>query len=184
MSTDREEAMRLAIEAGARSREIARSLHELSHRLHPARLRLLGLIAALEALRVELSQSGMVVTFTHDSVPSALPSDVTLCLYRVVQETAQNAIKYSKATKVSIHLDGRSPGLTLSISDDGVGFDVDAAWHNGLGLVSMQERLEAVAGSFEIRSTTGGGTRITAVVPLDVARSAGGIASNVNVTTS
>ena len=172
--------MRLAIEAGARSREISRSLHELSHRLHPARLRLLGLVDALEALRIELSQSGMAIAFTHDGVPSTLPSDVTLCLYRVVQETAQNAIKYSKATQVPIHLDGRSHGLTLNISDNGVGFDVDAAWHNGLGLVSMQERLEAVAGSFEIRSTPGGGTRITAAVPLDVAKSAEGIASNVS----
>jgi signal transduction histidine kinase len=104
----------------------------------------------------------MAIAFTHDGVPSTLPSDVTLCLYRVVQETVQNAIKYSKATQVAIHLDGRSPGLTLNVTDNGVGFDVDAAWHNGLGLVSMQERLEAVVGSFEIRSTPGGGTRITA----------------------
>ena len=181
-STDRDETRRLAIEAGARSREIARSLHELSHRLHPARLRLLGLVDALEALRIELSQSGMAIAFTHDGVPSTLPSDVTLCLYRVVQETVQNAIKYSKATQVAIHLDGRSPGLTLNVTDNGVGFDVDAAWHNGLGLVSMQERLEAVAGSFEIRSTPGGGTRITATVPLDVAKRAEGIASNVSAT--
>ena len=172
---DRDDARRLATEAVVRAREIASGLHDLSHRLHPARLRLLGLVDSLQALRAELSQSGMAIVFTHDNVPSTLPSDLTLCLFRVAQEVLQNAIKYSKATEVAIRLDGRSNGLTLSIVDDGVGFDVDAVWHQGLGLVSMRERMEAVAGTLEIRSTPGAGTRITATVPLDVAQSSKGI---------
>jgi signal transduction histidine kinase len=176
---DRDDARRLATEAVVRAREIASDLHDLSHRLHPARLRLLGLVDSLQALRLELSQSGMAIVFTHDNVPSTLPSDLTLCLFRVAQEVLQNAIKYSKATKVSIHLDGRSNGVTLSIIDDGVGFDVDAVWHKGLGLVSMRERVEAVSGALEIRSTPGAGTQITATVPLDVAQSAKGIAPSI-----
>ena len=172
---DRDDARRLATEAVVRAREIASGLHDLSHRLHPARLRLLGLVDSLQALRAELSQSGMAIVFTHDNVPSTLPSDLTLCLFRVAQEVLQNAIKYSKATEVAIRLDGRSNGLTLSIVDDGVGFDVDAVWHQGLGLVSMRERMEAVAGTLEIRSTPGAGTRITVTVPLDVAQSSKGI---------
>jgi signal transduction histidine kinase len=176
---DRDDARRLATEAVIRAREIANALHDLSHRLHPARLRLLGLVDSLQALRLELSQSGMAIVFTHDNVPSTLPSDLTLCLFRVAQEVLQNAIKYSKATQVSIRLDRRSNGLTLSIIDDGVGFDVSAVLHKGLGLVSMQERVEAVAGSLEIRSTPGGGTRITATVPLDVAQRSEGIYAKV-----
>jgi len=176
---DRDDARRLATEAVVRAREIASDLHDLSHRLHPARLRLLGLVDSLQALRLELSQSGTAIVFTHDNVPSTLPSDLTLCLFRVAQEVLQNAIKYSKATRVSIHLDGRSNGVTLSIIDDGVGFDVDAVWHKGLGLVSMRERVEAVSGALEIRSTPGAGTQITATVPLDVAQSAKGVAPSI-----
>ena len=162
---------RLAAEARARAQEIAKSVHDLSHRLHPAKLRLIGLVAALQALRLELSQSGIAIAFTHDNVPSTLSPDLTLCLFRVVQEALQNAIKYSKAREVSVHLGGSPLGLTLSVVDDGVGFDVEAVWGKGLGLVSMKERLEAIGGSLEIRSSPGLGTRVEATVPLDVVQS-------------
>ena len=122
----------------------------------------------MQSLRLELSQSGIAIAFTHDNVPSTLSADLTLCLFRVVQEALQNAIKYSKAREVSVHLAGGPLGLTLTVVDDGVGFDVDAVWGKGLGLVSMKERLEAIGGSFEIRSNPGDGTRVEATVPLDV----------------
>jgi signal transduction histidine kinase len=170
----RGDAGRLSDEALLRAREIARSVHDLSHRLHPAKLRLIGLVPALEALRVELSHSGTAIAFTHEQVPSTLSPDLTMCLFRVVQEALHNAIKYSKASHVSVHL-ARSPnGLTLSVVDDGVGFDVDAVWAKGLGLVSMRERLEAIGGALEIRSTPGLGTRVEATVALDGVQSAAG----------
>ena len=100
------EVKRLAAEARARTQEIARSVHDLSHSLHPAKLRLIGLVAALQALRLELSHSGIAIAFTHDNVPSTLSADVTLCLFRVVQEALQNAIKYSQAKEVAVHLAG------------------------------------------------------------------------------
>ena len=56
---------------------------------------------------------------------------------------------------MSVHLSGGSDGLALTIVDDGVGFDVNAAWGKGLGLISMSERLEAIGGTLEIRSTPG-----------------------------
>jgi signal transduction histidine kinase len=167
-SVEHDEAKRMAAEALARAQGIAKSVHDLSHRLHPAKLRLIGLVAALQALRLELSQSGIAIAFTHENVPSTLSADVTLCLFRVVQEAVQNAIKYSKAREVSVHLAGGPLGLTLTVVDDGVGFDVDAVWGQGLGLVSMKERLDAVGGAFEIRSDPGVGTRVEATVPLDL----------------
>ena len=75
-----------------------------------------------------------------------------MCLFRIAQEALQNALKYSKAHKVSVDLRGVSDGIALTIVDDGVGFDVDAVWGRGLGLISMQERVEAIGGTFEIRS--------------------------------
>jgi signal transduction histidine kinase len=160
----------LAEEASARAQGLAKSVHDLSHRLHPAKLRLMGLVPALTSLQHELSHSGITIVFTHHDVPSALPADLTLCLFRVVQEALQNALKYSKAQKVSVHLSGGSDVVALMIADDGVGFDVDAAWGEGLGLLSMDERLEAIGGTLEIHSNPGGGTRLEVTVPLPAGR--------------
>jgi signal transduction histidine kinase len=156
-------------EALAAARDVATSLHDLSHRLHPTKLRLVGLVAALEQLCEESSRAGMTIGFTHDHVPLKLEPDVMLCVFRVVQEAVQNAIKHSGARKLSVHLSEAEGVLTLSIADDGVGFDVEAAWHKGVGLSSIRERLEAVGGTLQIRSRPGGGTQLTAVVPAAVA---------------
>jgi signal transduction histidine kinase len=157
-----------AAEALIVAQDISKSLHELSHRLHPTRLRMIGLVAALDQLCAELSRAGIVIVFTHDAIPSMLPSDVMLCLFRVVQEALQNAIKYSQARDVSVDLRNGRDKLTLTIIDNGVGFDVDTAWGNGVGLVSMIERLDAIGGSLQIDSRPGAGTRVTASVPGDV----------------
>jgi signal transduction histidine kinase len=149
-----------------RAQSIAKGVHDLSRRLHPAKLRLVGLVGALHALQRELSRPGMEISFTHDNVPSIVPPDLTLCLYRVVQEALQNALKYSRAHGVSVDLRGESEALRLTVVDDGVGFDVESAWGRGLGLISMRERLEAAGGIFEIRSNPGAGTRLDVRVPL------------------
>ena len=151
------------------ARSVAQNVHDLSHRLHPARLRLLGLVAAIEALRKELSPSGIAISLTHEGVPPKLPPELTLCLFRIVQEALQNAIKYSGAREVSVRIIGGVDALTVSVVDDGVGFDVDATWDKGLGLISMNERLEAVGGTLEILATPGTGCRVTATVPLVLA---------------
>jgi signal transduction histidine kinase len=146
-------------------------VHALSHSLHPAKLRLIGLVASLQTLCLELSHSGVAIAFTHDHVPSKLSADVTLCLFRVAQEALQNAINYSQAKDVAVRLAGSRIGLTLSVVDKGVGFDVEVAWAKGLGLGSMKERLEGIGGFLEIRSGPGHGTRVEATVPLAVIQS-------------
>lgn len=163
------ETTRLASEAVGRVQSIARSVHDLSHRLHPAKLQLIGLVAALNSLQRELSQQDISITFTHDNVPAALPHDLTLCLFRVVQEALQNAVKHSAARAASVHLSGGPEGLVLNIIDDGVGFDVDAAWGKGLGLISMSERLEAIGATLKIRSKPGAGTRVEVAAPVRAA---------------
>ena len=164
------QTQRLTNEVLSRAEGIVRSVHDLSHRLHPPKLRLIGLVAALRDLQHEMSQLGMPVTFTHENVPMPLPLELTLCLFRVVQEALQNAHKYSHARHVSVHLRGESEGLTLTVADDGVGFDVDEAWGKGLGLISMGERLEAVGGMFKISSKPDQGTKVNVFVPLSALR--------------
>lgn len=160
-----------AAEALAMAQGIAKSLHELSHRLHPTRLQLIGLVAAIDHLRLDLSRLGITIGFTHQDVPSTLPPDLMLCLFRIVQEALQNTIKHSQATEVSVRLSGSSGQLTVTIHDNGVGFDVEAAWSRGLGLVSMAESVEAIGGKLAIDSSPGAGARLTASVPLHAAQS-------------
>jgi signal transduction histidine kinase len=153
-------------EALNRANAIARSVHDLSHRLHPAKLRLIGLVPALDALQRDLSRSGIRIGFLHEAVPSWLPPNLTLCLYRIVQEALQNALKHSKARAVSVHLRGGPEALALTILDDGIGFDPAAAWSKGLGLLSIRERLDAIGGTIQIESSPGAGTKLLITVPL------------------
>jgi signal transduction histidine kinase len=163
------EAEKLAREALARTDNIAKTLHDLSHRLHPAKLRLIGLVAALTGLQRELKQaekSDVAITVSHEDVPATLPHDLTLCVFRVVQEALQNAIKHGHARTIAMHLKGSPSALALTIVDDGVGFDVESVWGKGLGLVSMTERLESIGGTFAIHSSPGAGTCIEVNAPI------------------
>jgi signal transduction histidine kinase len=158
----------VAAEALKRAEDIGASVRELSHRLHPATLRVMGLVDAVNGLKKELLHPGVTITFTHEGVPPTLPPDLTLCLFRVVQEALQNANKHSQARNVSVDLNGTSDVIALTIVDDGVGFDVDAAWRKGLGLISVRERVEAIGGTFGLHSSPGAGTRLEVSVPVPI----------------
>jgi signal transduction histidine kinase len=157
-----------------RGQQIAKSLHDLSHRLHPAKLQLMGLVPALQSLEHEFSNADIAVTLSCDQELSAaaVPYEITLTLYRVVQEALINATKHSGAVEVVVQLKAERTGLVLTIADDGVGFDVPAKWGKGLGLISMRERVEATGGRLNVRATPGSGTRLEITVPLDLAHRA------------
>jgi signal transduction histidine kinase len=168
----KDQTQKLSDDVLKRAQAVATSVHDLSHRLHPANLRLLGLVSAIEGHLDELSQHPPAITFTHQNVPRKLSADLTLCLFRVAQQALQNAIDHSHAKAVTIDLRGSPDGITLTVTDDGVGFDIDAAWGKGLGLISMSERVKAIGGTLAIHSTPGAGTRLTAAVPVGVSEAA------------
>ena len=107
------------------------------------------------------------ITFTHDDVPSTLPPDVDVV---PVPDRAGSAAERPQVQPRAPHvrpLDGvDAPSSALTIADDGVGFDVNAAWGRGLGLISMGERIETIEGTLAIRSTPGSGTTVEVAVPL------------------
>ena len=140
----------------------------LSHELHPSILENLGLVTAVKSYCREVSEeSGVVVEFSGGSIPSFLPSEVSLSLFRVVQEALRNAVKYSGQKHFEVRLQEVSGQLELQVSDQGVGFDATKTKNGGgLGLVSMAERIYHVNGSFSIDSQPNAGTRICARVPL------------------
>jgi signal transduction histidine kinase len=145
---------------------VARSVRDLSHRLHPTNLQLIGLVPALGTLQRDLVGTGIAIVFSHEHVPLALPQEVTLCLFRIAQEALRNVVAHSRARNVSIRLSGSDGALVLTIADNGVGFDVEME-HHGLGLISMSERAEQVGGTLRIRSSPDGGTRVEVTVPIE-----------------
>ena len=147
---------------------IRTEIHRMAHDLHPSKLDKLGLVVALKGLCVELSRScGLKIDFHHDQIPQPAPRDVSLCLYRVAQESLNNVIKYSGAKEAQVELRGTGNSLRLRISDSGCGFDVKSVEsQKGLGLLSMRERLRLVGGTIRIDSRVSKGTIIEVEVPL------------------
>jgi signal transduction histidine kinase len=146
---------------------LLKDVQTLSHRLHPPQLEYLGLVDASAAMCREISSQHHVdVNFHGEHVPHRLSMRIAVCLYRVLQEALQNAIKHSGTPRVEVLLRGGSDQIELRIHDFGVGFDLTAAEGRGLGLASMRERLKAVKGQLAIRSRPHRGTSIDARVPL------------------
>ncbi len=148
--------------------EIAKSVQDMSHELHSSTLTYLGTVAAIGSFCKEFGQrQRMEVHFSSQNMPNALPSEVSLCLFRVVQEALHNAAKHSGVKRVDVQLWGASDGTVhLRVKDAGAGFDLKAAKKRGLGLTSMQERLRLVRGKLLIASQPNCGTTIHACVPL------------------
>jgi PAS domain S-box-containing protein len=146
--------------------ELGTDLHLLSHALHSAKLKHLGLEAALRELCSRMSNNpGLVVELDCENSSHPVTEDVALVLYRIAQEALNNVLRHSKATKANISLECRETYAKLVISDNGRGFDLGAS-SDGIGLVGMRERLRAVGGEFRIFSTAEVGTEIHARVPL------------------
>lgn len=147
---------------------IAKDVQALSHELHSSQLVYLGLVAAMRGFCREFSehQKGKAVFGSHD-LPDPVPPDISLCLFRVLQEALHNAAKHSGAKQFEVQLWGTTNEIHLTVRDSGTGFDLDEARKRpGLGLISMQERTNLVRGTFSIDSRPDAGTTIHVRVPL------------------
>jgi signal transduction histidine kinase len=157
-------------ELGARSVRLAHNLHRTSRELHPTILEDLGLKAALaEECDTFQERSRIRTQFTAENIPAELPAGVSVCLYRVVQESLRNIGKHAaNCNAVRVIVSG-SQGVTLRIEDNGEGFNLeDAHKKGGLGLISIEERVRLVNGSLSIHSEPGKGSTLEVVVPIGV----------------
>jgi len=153
-------------------KELATDVHNLSHRLHSSKLQHLGLpIALKEVCRQMASQHRIDIDLQAGSVPSTLPEDVSLCLYRVAQEALSNAVKHSQSKRIEVGLHSSNGKVLLQIKDFGIGFD-PAMQIEGLGLATMQERLRMVGGTLSIQSIPGIGTELIAEARTESVRGA------------
>jgi PAS domain S-box-containing protein len=160
-------------EAREQLANVGQDVHALSHRLHPAKLEYLGIAAAAASFCRELSDRQEVrIDFHSEGVPNELPKEISLCLYRVLQEALQNATKYSGSRKFQVSLSLESDEIYLMVRDWGIAFDPEEAMkRRGLGLVSMRERVHLVNGTISIKSNPQFGTEIGVRVPVQTGSS-------------
>ena len=147
--------------------DITDDVHRLSHRLHSSTLDYLGLVPALQKLVAEFTDHHDVpVEFAHTSLPTPVPADVALCLFRVTEESLNNVARHSHAKAARVDVRGAPDGIHLTVRDDGKGFDTTQLQSRaGLGFVSMQERLRLLRGTVRIDSAPSRGTSVNVWIP-------------------
>ena len=139
-----------------------------AHELHSPRLEYLGIATVMKCFCREFGErKGVEIDFRNHGQPRLVPPDVSICLFRILQEALYNGVKHSGVQRFEVKLWETSDELHLTIEDSGAGFDPEAASRgNGLGLISMEQRLKLVKGTFSIESRPQSGTTIHARVPL------------------
>jgi signal transduction histidine kinase len=145
---------------------VAEATRALSHDLHPFALSYVGLARALRSLCRQTGEAtSITINFAEENVPP-LAGDISLCLYRVVQEALQNIVKHSHSHTATVELRVKNGQALLRIADDGVGISPKQQAVGGMGFTSMRERLMVLDGALKITSAPMKGTIIEGLVPL------------------
>jgi signal transduction histidine kinase len=147
-------------------------VRRLSHDLHPGTLRHVGLAGALDAYCFEVKQQyGVEVAFTSEGDLRSISDEAALCVFRIAQEAMRNAITHGKARHLTVAAASVERDVQLTIADDGIGFDLEAArrQRSGLGLVTIEERARVAGGYVQLVTQPGNGTTVRARVPASAA---------------
>ncbi|XAS66951.1 ATP-binding protein [Micrococcaceae bacterium Sec5.7] len=137
---------------------------------HPLDLHALGLAGCIDRLTAPLRRHGTVVHWETPHHGLEIPAASAALLYQAARETLSNAFKYAEASELTVHLAAVSHGIRLAVTDDGTGFDSEAATsgrHHGIGLRLMSVAVHEAGGSMDIASSPGNGTCVTVTLPLD-----------------
>jgi len=146
-------------------------VRDVAAALRPLVLDDYGLAVTLQGYGEQLAaRTGIRVIVTSKGAVPRLEQDAEMALFRVSQEALTNVLRYAKATVVQVTLAASAKAVSLTITDDGCGFDAESAMDHrtrGLGLLIMQERMRAVDGSLRIESRRGAGTSVMATIRRD-----------------
>jgi PAS domain S-box-containing protein len=146
-----------------RVEDLSDVVRHLAYQLHPSILDDLGLPIALQRLVDDFTARSQIQgSFGHRNIPAAVPQEIATCLYRVTQESLNNVARHAEASRVDVELTGSRSVLTVTITDNGVGFDSEQPRNgsHGLGLLGMKERVALVHGDIQVMSAVGKGTRV------------------------
>jgi two-component system, NarL family, sensor kinase len=147
---------------------LSEDVHALSRQLHPSILDDLGLVEALRSECASFSRrEGIEVVYRPEAVPTTVPKDVALGVYRVAQEALRNLAKHAAVNEGWVSLIATGSELLLRVQDKGVGFDpATVRSEPGLGLSSMEERVRLIQAKLSVKSAPGQGTTVEVCVPL------------------
>ena len=148
---------------------VSDDVRQMAYRFHPSILDDLGLVKAVRRLVDDFSaRTGIKSTYVHNDPVAALPAEVTICVYRVVQESLSNVSRHAQASQVEVELICEDDAVNLSVRDNGVGFNAEQLGKAGghLGLLSMKERVRLTKGKLHVESRPSQGTYIRVDVPL------------------
>ncbi len=146
--------------------DILDDFRHLTHELHPRHLDTVSLACSMRTYIKEFVEyASLDVDFKEHAVPAHLPMPITICLYRLLQESLGNIRKHANAQHVAVQLSGGQREVELQVSDDGSGFNYGDS-KKGLGLTSMQERVRPLRGHIAIDSSPGRGTLVAVKIPL------------------
>jgi two-component system NarL family sensor kinase len=141
-------------------------MRSISHQMMPHTLLKVGLVSAIKEFVHLLDKHQITVNLHVSELTGTLDEQTETILYRVIQESINNVIKHAKATRLSIQLFQDSEGVSVTIEDNGVGFDKQKVLpHSGIGLHNMMDRVLLLQGFLEIDSFPGKGTQITVFLP-------------------
>jgi signal transduction histidine kinase len=144
-------------------------VRQLSRLLHPPMLDDLGLVSALDSyLGTFGDRTGIRADLVHDGMNERPTPEIEICLFRIVQEATTNIARHASATACRVYLQRLPASVVLNVEDNGRGFDPQLrrpGAEDGLGLLSIQERVADVRGTFRIESAPGRGTRLCVEVP-------------------
>ncbi|CAM3999294.1 sensor histidine kinase [Geobacillus stearothermophilus] len=145
--------------------EVRRIIYDL----RPMALDDLGLVPTLKKYlqTTEEYNNGVHISFVHIGEEIRLPSRMEAAVFRLVQESVQNALKHAEARHIDVKMEVTCHHLLVSVKDDGKGFDPSVKKENAFGLIGMRERVELLGGTLDIRSKIGSGTTVFIRVPLD-----------------
>ena len=146
----------------------AREVRRIAHNMMPGALTKIGLVGAIEDIANLLESSqDLKVSVQAINMEERLPAEKEISLYRITQEILNNVVKYAKANKVIIQLSRHGSEVTLTIEDDGVGFDVqEARAKGGLGLKGIESRVHYLQGDLDLYTSPGQGTSYTIQFPV------------------
>jgi signal transduction histidine kinase/DNA-binding response OmpR family regulator len=149
---------------GAVGQQALREMRLLLHQLRPSILEELGLIHAIQQRldTVERRSNIDVQLIAHGDFNN-MPQKIEDELFNIAQEALNNSLRHAMAGSVRVQIQKDQSIITLSVEDDGIGFDTSAK-HSGMGLRNMQERAKSIAGILSTQSEAGHGTRVTITV--------------------
>jgi NarL family two-component system sensor histidine kinase LiaS len=168
---DPEAAQKHLDQAEQLTRQTQAELAMIIRELRPATLGISGLAPAIREQLEEWSRLNNIGVKVQIKEERRLPNEIEQCLFRVIQEALSNIARHSHADQVEFEMAYDEHNVTLSISDNGKGFDVAAVKDQGVGLRNMRERILNLGGEFRVESSHGQGTRLVARCPINIGES-------------